>query len=636
MSGMFLLLWAGQSFANSIPSGVKVSFEFPGEGVEIAEKKPQIRCATSVPVSEERLLVLLDGVDITGVLDLASEGFTFTPIQTLASGEHQLHVIVTIDDGSGKEYLFSFSTIHQGYFDQASSDNQISTVFEQVLKRSADADYIPYQNLAVNLGSDSLVTRNNWTTGLRTNLRFLDRSAPVYAPEEKGIDLVDYVISSRYAGEKLGVLTEIGDLQLQETRNTIMGLARRGVRAVVDYKSLSVSSFRVQSEQVYGFDGGTGLNFDGRDNIRGVSVGLKLLSDTLTLRTIYLTGSEEGSSFGMYSDAGARQGDVLGFLLVDQLFAGKLNLEAEYDTSDFDADDSDEFASETSRAWNIKAGGVDGKYNYQALYEYAGRDYEVVGNQGLQRDRQGFTLTGGMQVTEHTVTLSGSRYVDNVEEDVLFPQTEQTAAMVDYSFTKFPTLPMGLGFQHSIIESSMVPEFGSPIEINTDMISTRLSHQRGAWSYNLNTSYSIQDDRTPADYDTRAQTYSFAPMYYSEHLSFSPNLSFIRSTDDTRDVDTDTRTMSLDLRGDLYAKKCLYELAGNFSQMEMSDKAMKMEILSTTFRIAYVPGEKIFGLLNPSIGLRGLYNKTDDQVYEQTTEEFALLLAISTSIGISF
>ncbi len=626
------LLWAGQGFAGTTPAEPIVTFDSPGEGFEATEKKPTMRFSSNIPVGAANLLVLLDGVDITGVLEFPPGGFEYRPDQSLPNGQHQIHVTVYRDDGTEAEQEFAFSTLYRGFFDQVSSNTQVSAVYEQALKKPVG---VPRRNLATNLGTTNLVTKGKWEVGFNTNLRYLERSAPILAPEKKGFDLVDYRLSGRYAGENLGLLAEMGDLQLQETQNTVMGLARRGARAELNYRSFSLSSFMVQSEQVFGFDGGLGLDFNENDNIKGVAGGIKLFSDALTLRTIYVTGGEKGSSFGLYTEGGDRKGDVLAFVLQNQLLDGKLTIGAEYDLSDFDADTSDEFSSETDRAWSLKAGGYAGNVNYQALYEYVGPDYEVVGNRGLQRDREGFTVNGGIQSSLYALTLSGSRYEDNVKEDPLFPQTSATMGMADFSFNRFPAFPMGLSVQRTIMDSSMVPEFGMPIKTYTDMIGARINHPSGPWNFSLNANYSRQDDRTDVNYDTKTQTYSFVPMYYSEHFSFTPSLSFNRSSDDTSGTDTDTYTATLDLRGDLFSGKCLYEFAGTFNRMEMSRDAMKMDSLNSNFRVAYVPGTNYFGFLNPSIGLRGLYNKTNDRLSHQSNEDFALLLVISTSLGIS-
>jgi len=613
-----------------------VEFTFPGHEMEIAEKKPVVRIATGIPTSEENLLVLLDGVDITGTLKYSTNGFEYHPVEALGAGEHQLLITLYLPSGEEVEREFSFITHHQGFFNELTSDNNLSVAYEQLLKKSDELSEIPHRNLNANFSSISTSKKGPWQVGVRTNLRFLDRSAPVFYPEEKGIDLIDYLVTGQYVGETVRVLAETGDLSLQETQNTVMGLARRGARVGLGYQSAALNAFVVQSDQVYGFDSGTGLDFDEDDHIYGVSGEVGLFEDRLKLKTIYVDGGEEGSSFGIYTDGGLREGDVLGVVAQAQLLEGRLSIDGEYDIAEFDGDTSDKFGSETDRAWNVRASGYLDSFNYQALYEYVGPDYEVVGNQNLQRDLEGFNVMAGMNRDVHAINLSVARYEDNVDEDDLFPQVVSSMASIDYSLAKFPTLPMGLNYQKSILDTSMVPEFGFPLKTHTDVVGARINYLLDKWNFGFNVSYSKQDDKTPFDYDSSAQMYNLAPVYYSECFTFAPNLAFNRSTNETTDVDTDTYTITLDVRGSLFQQAVSYELAGTFNRMEMSDGGFEMETINSNARIAYHFLQEWTGFLNPTVGLRGLYNRTDDKVLDQDNDEFALLLAVSSSMGFSF
>ncbi len=634
--GRVVVLFVGGLILSGLVAGTVsaagIAFVSPGEGVEATTSKPPVACDVGVPVSNQNLLVMLDGIDVTGALDFTSTGFSYKPIQPLPNGPHQLYLVIYAADGSAAEQIFSFSTLTK-----ISSNTQISAVYEQVLDKSDHLHQVPHRNVAANLGNTTTFTQGNWQMGMTTNLRWLDRSTSIYAPEKKGMDLVNYLISGQYQKDDLTLQINAGDLQIQETQNTVMGLARRGVQTRFNYKGLSLDGFVVDSEQLFGIQEGSGLEFDSSKNIKGVSGGFSLLDNSLKLRAIYVTGVEESNSFGIYdADSGEREGDVLGFLLQYQLLDGKLNLEGEYDRSDFDGNTADEFSGEKDKAWTLRANGYAGSYSYQAVYEYTGPDYEVIGNPGLQRDREGFTLMGGVQKTNHALNVSASRYEDNVEEDSRLPQMETSTLSADYSFNRFPTLPMGLSFQKTIMDSTMVPEGGLSYRIDTSMYGARVNYLKGPWNFGFNANYSLQDDKTESDYDTTNQTYSFIPTYYAETLSFSPNLMFNRSTDETTDVDTDTLTATLDLRGNLLNGVVSYELAGTFNRMETSNDTMEMDMYSANAQVAYHFLQEWAGFLNPSVGIRGLYNRTDDKVSDRDDDEFALFLVLSSSMGFAF
>ncbi|MCK4503826.1 MAG: hypothetical protein KAU22_12395, partial [Desulfuromonadales bacterium] len=353
-----------------------ITFISPGEGIEATVSKPVIIYEIAVPVSTQNMLVQMDGIDITGALDFTPTGFKYHPVQPLANGPHQLYLTINLPDGNPLARIFSFSTLTK-----VSSNTQISAVYEHEIDKSNHLTQIPERNFAANIGNTTTITQGNWQVGLTTNLRWLDRSLPMFAPEKKGIDLVNYLATGTYQKDNLSLLLNAGDLQIQETQNTVMGLARRGVQVNSIYKSLSLGGFVINSEQLYGIDDGTGLEFNTGNTIKGLSGGYSLLADKLKLRAIYVTGVEESNSFGIYDvDSGEREGDVLGFVVQYLLFDGKLNLEAEYDLADFDANNTDAIDAETDKAWNLRASGYTGSYNYQAVYEYIGADYEVIGN----------------------------------------------------------------------------------------------------------------------------------------------------------------------------------------------------------------------------------------------------------------
>ncbi|PLY03404.1 MAG: hypothetical protein C0622_04445 [Desulfuromonas sp.] len=609
-----------------------VSFVAPGEGIEATTSKPEVACLFTFPVFRDRLLVQLDGIDITGALDLSGNGFTYKPILPLANGPHQLALAFYLPDGSVAQRSFFFST-----FTRMSSTTQVSAVYEAEVAKSDHLTGIPKHNFAANIGHATTVTTGDWQLGLTTNLRWLDRSEPIVDPEKKGLDLVNYQLTAQYQKEAFGLLLAAGDVQIQETRNTVSGLARRGVQAGVVYDKLTLSGFVVNSEQLYGVDDGSGLEFDSGNTISGGSIGYRFFEDKLTLRAIYVTGSEESNSFGVYEEkTGEREGDVVGVQAQVQLFAGKLNIEAEYDWSDFDVDSGDGAGSVTDKAWMVTAGGYVDGYSYQASYDYIGPDYAVVGNPGLLNDREGFMAMGGMQKGVHGLNLSTSRYEDNVDEDPLLTKTVTTTITADYAYNGMPNLPLGLNYQKTIMDSTMLPEGAFPYRTDIDLFGARASYLLGSWNFSVNATYSLQDDKTSTDSDTRNQTYTFTPMYYSQAFSVVPSLIFNRTTDENRSVDTDTLTASLDLRGTLKEGKVTYELAGSFNRMTMSDDSMELETLTANAQLAYHFQQEWASFLNPSLGLRGQYNRTDDKLSGEDEDEYALFLVLSTSMNFAF
>ncbi len=610
----------------------------PSEGTQIIAKKPVIKCSIKVPFDPQKLLVLLDGTDISPMLDIHPEGFEYKPIGVLLSGNHTLSVTALTPDGMELKQDFTFSTRHSKTVEEVYSNNEITAVYEKLLGRSDEAINQPSWKVESNLASESKLKEKEWEFSFKTNVRHFDQNLSAIPPLEKGLNLANYLFQGKYTGNRFDFLGETGDVLINETPNTVQGLARRGGNLVLQSKNLHLQlrTFAVKSEQVFGFKGGLGMEASKDDHITGVSGDLGLISDKVRFRTIYATGGEEGNSLGISSTDGKKKGNVIGYLFTTDFFKQKLVTEAELDISRFDPDTDDEFPYERDKAYRLKMGGAWDKYTYEALYEYMGPDYQVIGNPGLQKNREGYTLNTGGNFQFQTINLSLSRYNDNVKKDELFPRTYTTQGTIDYNFSKFQSLPMGLTYQKTRLDSRSEPPETLPVETDTDTMTGRINYVKGPWNLGILTSYSLQNDRTSQDNDTTTITHTLAPTYNTEYLSVSPAFSFNRMKTHLTGVHTDTYTSTLDLRGNLFEKKITYGLGGAYNWIKASDDTTKQDILNTNFNVSYLLVKNLWGFLNPSMGIRGLYNRTNDRVLDHTTNEVAFFLVMQTTMPFSF
>jgi hypothetical protein len=637
-------IYAQSTQTNAQTSDSPIQLVMPEEGCMNIAKKAWIKCSVKTPFDPTKLLVLLDGTDISGILDITPEGFEHKSTTLLASGEHTLSVTVTTQDGQELKREFKFSTRHSKQFDEIYSDNKITTLAEKKVVKTGNTVTVPSYKVEANLADESKLKKQEWELKFNTNLRYFNQDMPVIPPPEKGFSLANYLFQAKYTGDRMDFLGEQGDVLINETPNTVQGLARRGGNLVFQSKDLHLQlrTFDVKSEQLFGFKGGPGLGTTPNDHLMGISGDVGLFSDRMRFKTIYASGGEEGGSFGISTTGGPKKGYVLGSLFTTDFFKQKLLTEAELDFSRYDGDTSDEFRANRDKAYRLKVGGTLDKYTYEALYEYMGPDYEVIGNPGLQKNRQGFALKAGANYQIQTVNLFFSRYNDDVNKDDLYPRIYTTQGTIDYTFNMIKNMPIGLSYQRSIQDSSMEPDLTSPVKLYTDTVSGKVEYLKGGWHLTLQASYSVQDDRTPAANDTNTATLTFIPhcgmitLFGKEYLSITPTFSYNRSTSRLTSVDTDTYTTTLDLKGDLFRKRVTYGLGGTYTLLRASDESSKSDTLNTNFNVYYLLVKNLWGFLNPSVGIRGLYNKTNDRVLRQTTDEFALYLVLQTEMSFLF
>jgi len=608
----------------------------PAENAVVIGKKPEIKIEFLEPITHNTLVVLLDGTDISQLLTVSDKGFEYTPFMVLPAGSHNLSITATDKNGNQLQKSISFTTRHTSAFEEAYTDNEATVIYEQVIRKPDSAQSIPNSKVEGNLRSDSKIKEKGWEFQFNTNLRYLDQSIPVAPPLKKGIDVANWLFNGSYTKDNLKFKASLGDVQVNETQYTVAGLARRGGVFNLEYDNFQINMFSVKGVQVFGLRG-VGVDFDTNDHILGVSGGVNLFDKKVMFKTIYVTGGEPWGSLGISTTQGPQKGDVLGFVLTSDLLENKVKTEFETDFSKFDPDTSDEFKSKSDHAYKLKVGGNLGVYTYDAMYEYIGRDYAVVGNQGLPKDREGASIMNGLNLGVHTINLTLSRYNDNVKEDELFPRILNYQGGLDYSFNGIPNLPMGINYQKSMQNSTREPSGTNPLDLHADTVSGRVNYTLDKINLGFLASYSLLDDRTPTNNDTTAINYTFTSSYNIPNISISPSFSLNQSKIHVTDVRTDTYTINLDLRTKFFREKLSFDVGSTYNIIKADNGSTNSCNLNTNFRLAYNAKEIFRGLMNPTIALRGAYMKITDKInWSSDSDEFTLFLVLATSVPFSF
>jgi hypothetical protein len=78
----------------------------PEEGCLNIAKRPVAKCSIKTPFDPQKLLVLFDGTDISGILDITPDGFEYRT--ALTSGDHTINVTLTTQDGQELKREFVF------------------------------------------------------------------------------------------------------------------------------------------------------------------------------------------------------------------------------------------------------------------------------------------------------------------------------------------------------------------------------------------------------------------------------------------------------------------------------------------------------------------------------------------------
>ena len=90
--------------------------------------------------------------------------------------------------------------------------------------------------------------------------------------------------------------------------------------------------------------------------------------------------------------------------------------------------------------------------------------------------------------------------------------------------------------------------------------------------------------------------------------------------------------MNLDIRGDLLRRTLTYAFAGTYNMTKADDDTTDSDSYNINMTVQYLLARNLWGFLNPSIGIRGNYNKTNDRVYSMRNDEMIIMAVFSLSM----
>lgn len=609
----------------------------PHEQSTAIGKQPAIRFRFQNLESVQGYLAILDGTDITALVQQDQYDFIYRPIEPLPSGEHVLLVIVTYADGTQTEDQKRFRSRHAEHFEEAYSHNEIGAVYRSALyRRGRFEDESNYQ-VTGNLSTSSKVKENGFEATADANFWYLEQNQPIPEPQESGVNLANFLVTTSYTEDQMKAYTEIGDIPINLTPYLIQGLPRRGGAAGIDYGNYSFRASNTSSRDLFGFNGGLGMSDSSDDSITALSGGGDLFSGLLNVQAAYLTGGVEKDSYNSWSvNSGKREGDAAGLLLQSNLFDQRLQLETEMGYSDYDFNTSDEFSSETGHAYRFSANGYYEQFTYGATYQYISPEYEVVGATGTPNDREELRVNGGVSFDNDSVQINVAQYHDNVDDDDLFPRITYTDGAIDYTVGRFGNITATLGYMRNLQKSSREPDALVEVDTTTDTFTASTGYFKDSYSLGLFGTFSKRNDQTDINADSRILSFGFTPAYFSDWISAAAGVNWTRVTDETTDQDFDTWNISLNLNGDIIKTRLAYDLAGTYTTNEASDDSIDMYTLDTIAKLTYTITEEFYGFANPSIGLEGRYLRSHDHRTDDTENDKIVSLVFSTNYHFGF
>jgi hypothetical protein len=611
----------------------------------IISKKPEVKVEFSESIIPDTLVVILDGTDITQLLSVTGKRFEYKPVMVLPSGSHNLSITATDKEGRQLQKNISFTTRHSSTFEEATIGADITGIYSSTLKKDPEDTAIPY-NRVEGIGQvQAKLKEGPNELSLGGTALYIDQDkpllpgvSPLTQAIKKGFDVRNFIIRGESKGEVFRAKAEAGDVQINTTLYTAQGLMRRGGQITLGYKDAEILLFSVRSPAIYGLRHGLGIKFNQDNQILGSSFKFSLPSIRTEIKATYLKGEDSSTlSYGISTTNGKRKGDVAGLMLTSRILEEKLIADLDVAHSRFDPDTSDEFAKMNDKAWRLGLSGNIDRYSYEAKYEYVGRDFQSLGVQGAPKDREGVSLRGGATFTEHNLNLTFSRYNDNVKDDFIMPRTLNSQYMLDYNFTHFKDLPIGISLQRDITDSIREPSGFTPIETVVDTITGRITYTQPKWSIGPSVSYTISDDKTSANADNTSTTYTVAiSLNLAEGFSINTSPSLIQARNKVTDVRTDTYTTTVDIRSEIIKKTIFFDIGGTYSVMKASDNSQDSWNTMFNTRLAYSLKKYFPEYLSPTIALKADYSRNKDRISGIGDEKYAIFLTFELLSNLRF
>jgi hypothetical protein len=602
----------------------------PGPNEEMIGKKPSIQVVFAETPAPGTLVVVLDGTDITQMITPTENGFTYKPVFIIAPGSHELSISAADGMGNPLQSSISFKTRHSASFEEATINADLTGLYTTTLKKDSHDGTTPYNAVTVEGTVQGKLREGPNELSFEGSPVYVEQDKPLASGSvEKGLDLRSFVIRGEHKGDKLQGKAEFGDVQVSETPFTVQGLLRRGLKLNLGYGNGALSFFSVRAPSIYGVRDTWGLKYENDSQITGGSASLSLPGIRTDVKATYLTGEDDSSlSYGISGiETGLRTGDVASLRVTTQIIPSSLVADFEVAYSQYNFDDADEFDEVSDNAWRLDLSGTVNQFTYDLKYEYFGRDFESIALQGGTKDREGIYFTGNAMFTNHSLSVLASYFRDNVDSISIMPRTINIPLSLDYNYTRFAEIPMGISYQHNILETTDEPSGFEPVETITDTITGKIAYTQPKWNTGVTASYSYIDDRTGADLDTSNGNYTLTLTLTPVEewsLSIVPNL--VQQKDESTDVRTDTYTTTVDLRSQLIKELIYWDLGGSYSAMDNTDDSVDTETTTVNTRLACSLKRFFPSQLNPTIALKGSYQKTKDKVADTETDNLTVFL----------
>jgi hypothetical protein len=615
------------------------------------------------PPVRERVMLSIDGVDMSPVLEFAGREIRLRPPTALSPGPHQA-LLTFVDDRGVPQHVVPWPFTIRDYatFQEGSLVTGTSATYEYAANKLFATD--PRWKASANMRVDGRLAEGGFAGLLGADIRYLEQDPGEPPGTNREVDLATHLLTLLYAREGFNGRVDVGEIALSETPLTTgPAFARRGAVLAAGSRQTELHLFSSSAVPLFGHENFTGLE-DSDRRVHGLSLSQGLLDDRLRVKlttvdgrnaparlsgdalSTLLPGQPGQQALQAYSIGSSEVGldaRTYSLLVSSRLFDGRLRAEAEgawgrrvlLAATEF-GPEHDQRGWQSDMAWRGRVEGDVWGIHAGAEYRHVGLDFASPANPTLVPDREeaGVDLQTSIWLTSWQLLMS--RGHDNVRDTAGVPRT------TEWKFAPSMTLavPGAPALSLAYLRSDQTTERRidlQPRRILTQGGTVTLSYATPLWFASVSPSYSIQEAMRPSrESDTRAIAVA-AGITPASWLSMSPSYTFTRTRDFATDTTIDTHVPTLTARLELVPD--LVTLDTQSSYVETSDNRGTVDTgtIAALARLnvslkRYVPSG-----ISPAVGLRVNYNRVIDEVVTSNSRDdygIFLVFDVFAAIGL--
>lgn len=295
------------------------------------------------------------------------------------------------------------------------------------------------------------ISKGDFQTDINSNFSYSN----LPFDSEKQIDLTNMSVAVTKAGHTI----KVGDIDVYESEFSMTASGKRGIDYTFNNTRAYLHLFDVNSQQLKGFNG-FGLPKPDTHILGGIA-GYSFFQDTLSLKTIYISGKDDpsrGENVGYSPYYQSRKGDVIALRKEGSYFKRRLNVRAEFARSNFDGDLEDQTDAVSDNAYRVEGDVSFGKtavITARGNYQNVGKEFNSIGQQYTTNNQKGYEANLGFSFKGFNLSAVYSANQDNVNNDPSEYTTDIQSLGGNMSLNIASKVSVNLGYRRDKQDSSI-------------------------------------------------------------------------------------------------------------------------------------------------------------------------------------